>query len=108
MAKGSKRQRIKDVLSPVRDLVSPSSSRSSASNDPTPSSSFSLSVQDDDSDVLDDLMAELDARDNSVAAQAEAGQIVREMQAASGSSTPKQSSKDRHQARQARHASCLT
>jgi hypothetical protein len=102
MTKGSKRQKIKDALSPVRNLVSPSNSGSSAPNTISPNST--LSTEDDNEDVLDDLLAELDSRGQNGAAQAEAGQIVREMQAADQSSTSKGRSRSRHQARQVSHS----
>jgi hypothetical protein len=111
MAKGAKRQKVKNALSPVRNLVSPGSSHSPSASPSFSSSATSPDENDSDSELLDDLMAELDARNGSSEAQAEAGVIAREMQMnekvneSHSSLNPlawRKSSKSRHQARQVR------
>lgn len=90
MAKGSKRQKIKDALSPVRDLVSPRSPPMQES-------------ADDSSEVLDDLFAELDSRDKSQVDITEVAQIARDVQmneTVNEAGSSKKRSRSKHEARQ--------
>ena len=85
---GSKRQKVKKFLSPTR-LVTPS-----------PPAAAESALNDDD--LMDDLMAQLDSKDE--AAKSETATVVAEMQpdkvVEQAETAPKQDSKSRHKARQ--------
>ncbi|KAH8106703.1 hypothetical protein BXZ70DRAFT_1003623 [Cristinia sonorae] len=86
---GSKRNKIKKMLSPA--------------NSPPPPS-----VSPEDDDLMDDLFAQLDSKDQTV--QAESATVISEMQlnqTVNLDSSGKQDSKARHRARQARKAAAL-
>ncbi|KAJ3525510.1 hypothetical protein NM688_g8393 [Phlebia brevispora] len=89
---GSKRNKVKKLLSPSRALTPPA-----------PDNALN------DDDLMDDLLAQLDSRDK--ASQTEAATVVSEMQptqvAEQAEAAPKQDSKSRHKARQARKAAAL-
>jgi OTU domain-containing protein 6 len=107
MTKGSKRAKIKQALSPVRNL-SPSALKSpSPSNHVTSPPPLEDLADEDQDDLINDLMAELDSRDKTV--QVEAATVLQEIKmdgAVNGNSTSessqnrKKDSKSRHQARQ--------
>jgi hypothetical protein len=109
MAKGSKRQRLKEALSPVRNALSPKPASPPQPGAIPDRDADGDSSSSDDADILDDLMAELDSRDAGAAGKAEAATVIREMQKNDavnedplGESTKKESSKSRHQKRQVR------
>ncbi|KAH9951344.1 cysteine proteinase [Amylocystis lapponica] len=89
---GSKKKKPHKTLSPSTSTKPPS---------PPPTM--------DDDELMDELMAQLDSKDQTV--QAESADVLTEMRikkaADSAPSTPKQDSKTRHQARQARKAAAL-
>jgi len=89
---GSKRARLKKALSP------------------TPANSVHESAAMDDDELMDDLMAQLESKDPDV--QAESAAVLNDMSIKKAAdtpppATPKQYSKARHQARQARKAAAL-
>lgn len=86
---GSKRQKVKKLLSPTRSTTPPPPPQQSALND---------------DDLMDDLLAQLESRDK--AANQEAAAVVNEMEptqlAEDLEGATKQDSKSRHKARQVR------
>jgi OTU domain-containing protein 6 len=91
MGNGSKRQKLKKVLSPV-------SGRSSNATSPPP-------ADEEDEDLMDQLMAELDSKDQ--ATQAEAATVLNEITETrshdnSPTAIPTNDSKARYKARQVR------
>lgn len=106
MAKGTKRSKLKAAISPVRDKLVGSPTKSPPVSENSP----------EEDDLLDDLMAELDSRDTTV--QGEAATMIQEIQQNRAvnesplslveSPSQRQDSKSRHKARLVRYLKCFT